>query len=195
MNRFLSLLAGMMLFCIFSPLVSAQGGYEVKGFKVTGDTNWDNGNWGVDTAPEAEAPSVELSGGGNVTGYAKKFYRFSFNTSTRMLTYDLSFDQIGVIGDFNGWGTDVVMDFDTATQVFYADVEFPAEGTFKIRKDGAWDVSWGMAADTNTAAAATEGVLDGGNNIKAPAGNYRLYVNMNDSGNMTWELNAEDFGK
>ena len=31
MNRFLSLLAGMMLFCIFSPLVSAQGGYEVKG--------------------------------------------------------------------------------------------------------------------------------------------------------------------
>lgn len=31
MNRFLSLLAGMMLFCIFSPLVSAQDGYEVKG--------------------------------------------------------------------------------------------------------------------------------------------------------------------
>ena len=41
--------------------------------------------------------------------------------------------------------------------------------------------------------AATEGVLDGGNNIKAPAGNYRLYVNMNDSGNMTWEHNTENF--
>ena len=31
MNRILSLFAGLMLLCIFTPPVSAQGGYEVKG--------------------------------------------------------------------------------------------------------------------------------------------------------------------
>ena len=75
--------------------------------------------------------------------------------------------------------------------MFWADVEFPAEGGFKLRADGAWTIQWGAAAE---GAAATEGLLDGSANIKAPAGNYRLYVNLNNPDEMTWELNAADYG-
>ena len=175
------------------------GGMASNGFKIRGtETGWsDDSNWGVDgeaAAPEAEAKSITLissGGSGNIMAYSKNFYHFSFNRSSLVLTNDFSFDQIGVIGDFNSWGSDVVMNFDTEKQVFWADVEFPAEGGFKVRADGAWDVSWGVAT---TGAAATEGVLDGGNNITAPAGNYRLYVNLNNSEEMTWELNAADYG-
>lgn len=173
-------------------------GAAANGFKITGATNWDNGNWGLDgnaAAPEAEAASITLindGGSGNITVYSKNFYRFTFNRSTMVLTNELSFDQLGVIGDFNSWGGDVVMNFDTEKQLFWADIEFPAEGGFKVRKDGAWDTSWGTA--TAGAAAATSGVFDGGENITAPAGNYRLYVNFNNPEEMTWELNAADYG-
>lgn len=173
-------------------------GAAANGFKITGATNWDNGNWGLDgnaAAPEAEAASITLindGGSGNITVYSKNFYRFTFNRSTMELTNELSFDQLGVIGEFNSWGGDVVMNFDTETQMFWADIEFPAEGGFKIRKDGAWATSWGTA--TSGAAAATSGVFDGDGNITAPAGNYRLYVNFNNPEEMTWELNAADYG-
>ena len=175
-------------------------GAASKGFKIRGtETGWaDDSNWGTDgnaAAPEAEAATIQLissSGSGNITAYSKNFYRFTFNRSTMVLTNELSFDQLGVIGDFNSWGGDVVMNFDTETQMFWADIEFPAEGGFKVRKDGAWDTSWGTA--TAGAAAATSGVFDGGENITSPAGNYRLYVNFNNPEEMTWELNAADYG-
>lgn len=175
-------------------------GAASKGFKIRGtETGWaEDSNWGTDgnaAAPEAEAATIQLissGGSGNITAYSKNFYRFTFNRSTMVLTNELSFDQLGVIGDFNSWGGDVVMNFDTETQMFWADIEFPAEGGFKIRKDGAWDTSWGTA--TAGAAAATSGVFDGGDNITAPAGNYRLYVNFNNPEEMTWELNAADYG-
>ena len=175
-------------------------GAASKGFKIRGtETGWaEDSNWGTDgdaAAPEAEAATIQLissSGSGNITAYSKNFYRFTFNRSTMVLTNELSFDQLGVIGDFNSWGSDVVMNFDTETQMFWADIEFPAEGGFKVRKDGAWDTSWGTA--TAGAAAATSGVFDGGENITAPAGNYRLYVNFNNPEEMTWELNAADYG-
>ena len=175
-------------------------GMASNGFKIKGtETGWaDDSNWGLDgsaAAPEPEATSIQLitsGGSANIANvYSHEFYRFTFDRSSLVLTTDLSFDQIGAIGDFNGWGEDLVLNFDTGTQRFWADIDFPAEGGFKIRKDADWAVSWG-AADGSVAA--TEGVFDGGNDITAPAGSYRLYVNFNDPANMTWELVAEDYG-
>ena len=153
-------------------------GKAANGFKIRGtETGWsDDSNWGIDSsaeAPEEEAASIQLissGGSSDIKAYSKNFYRFSFNRSTLVLTNELSFDQLGVVGDLTGWadGADIVMNFDDEKQVFWADVEFPAEGT--------------------------EGLLDGSANIKAPAGNYRLYVNLNNPDEMTWELNAADYG-
>ena len=168
------------------------GDKAANGFKITGIGGWDDScNWGTDgnaAAPEAEAASITLissGGSGNITAYSQRFYRFAFDRSTLTLTKSLSFSQLGIVGDAVGsWDNDVVMEFDTSKQVFWADVELTA-GEMKFRLDGAWTTSFGSA---------TEGMLDSGDNIKVPAGKYRIYVNLNNSAAMTYELNAEDYG-
>ena len=169
------------------------GEKAANGFKLTGIAGWDDScNWGLDgeaEKPEAEASSITLissGGSGNIDIYSKRFYRFAFDRSSLTLTKSLSFDQLGIVGDGVGsWDNDLVMEFDAKTQRFWADVTLVA-GEIKFRLDGAWDTSFGSA---------TEGMLDSGDNIKVPAGNYRIYVNLNNSAAMTYELNAEDYGQ
>ncbi len=156
-------------------------------FKITGGA-WGTDEHSMDGAHEAESKTIKVTDGGgdNINVYkAKRFYHLTYDRAAKTLTADNSFDQIGVIGDFNGWGGDVVMKFNTSNQKFFADVEFAADGGFKFRLNGAWDVSYGSK---------TEGVLDSGDNIPVKAGNYRVYVNMNNAGNMTYELNGDMFG-
>lgn len=166
------------------------GEKAANGFKFSGEAGWNDAcNWGLDgaaTLPDAEAASMTLissGGSSDIKLYSKRFYRFAFNKSTLTLTNGLSFDQIGIIGDFNGWGGDVVMSFDTAKQRFWADVEIPADGGLKFRLNGAWDTSFG----------GSNGLLNSGDNIPATTGNYRVYVNLNNSAEQTYELNAEDY--
>lgn len=169
------------------------GEKAANGFKLTGIAGWDDScNWGLDgeaEKPEAEASSITLissGGSGNIDIYSKRFYRFAFNRSSLTLTKSLSFDQLGIVGDGVGsWDNDLVMEFDAKTQRFWVDATLVA-GEIKFRLDGAWDTSFGSA---------TEGMLDSGDNIKVPAGNYRIYVNLNNSAAMTYELNAEDYGQ
>lgn len=167
-----------------------------NGFKLSGATNWDNGNWGIDKsaeAPSAEASSIQLindGGSGDITCYSKRFYHFSFNASTLELTMNHGFDQLGICGDVTGWGAeDIVMNFDAETLRFYADVTIESDGGLKFRADGNWDNGYNLGG--------TDGTLtnDGGSpNIPVTAGNYRIYVNLNNSGNMTYELSTADYG-
>lgn len=168
------------------------GDKAANGFKLTGIGGWDDScNWGTDgnaAAPEAEAASITLissGGSGNISAYSQRFYRFGFDRSTLTLTKELSFNQLGIVGDGVGsWDNDVVMEFDASKQVFWADVELTA-GEIKFRLDGAWTTSFGSS---------TEGMLDSDGNIKVSAGKYRIYVNLNNSAAMTYELNAGDYG-
>ena len=169
------------------------GEKAANGFKLTGIAGWDDScNWGLDgeaEKPEAEASSITLissGGSGNIDIYSKRFYPFAFDRRSLTLTKSLSFDQLGIVGDGVGsWDNDLVMEFDAKTQRFWVDATLVA-GEIKFRLDGAWDTSFGSA---------TEGMLDSGDNIKVPAGNYRIYVNLNNSAAMTYELNAEDYGQ
>ena len=171
------------------------GGKAANGWKIKGTAEgWDDTcNWGLDgdkETPAAEAPELTLitSGGSkDIKIYSKNFYNVTFDKTALTLKVNLSFDQIGVIGSFNDWGADVVMKFDDVKQKFYADVEFAADAEFKFRLDGAWTISYGTGAD---------GFLtsDNGGNISAKAGNYRVYLNMNNLGEITYELNKGDYG-
>ncbi|MBR2063737.1 MAG: hypothetical protein IJ971_03465, partial [Bacteroidales bacterium] len=156
-------------------------------FKITAGA-WGNDEHSMNGAHDAESKTISLvaGGGDNINVYqAKRYYHLTFDRALT-LTADFSFDQIGVIGDFNAWGGDVVMEFNAEKQRFYADVEFPADGGFKFRADAGWDVNWGSTGS---------GVLDSGDNIPVTAGNYRVYLNMNNAGEMTYELNAKMFGQ
>lgn len=169
------------------------GEKAANGFKITGVAGWDDTcNWGTDgdaPEPEEEAPSITLisSGGShNITAYSKRFYRLSFDRSTLTLKNLLSFNSLGIIGDATpgAWAEDTAMNFDPVKQRFWVDVEL-TDGEFKFRADGDWAVNFGGA----------DGVLSqGGDNIKGFAGKYRIYANLNNSAELTYELNTADYG-
>lgn len=169
------------------------GDKAANGFKLTGIAGWDDScNWGLDgdaAKPDAEAASITLissGGSGNIDVYSKRFYRLSFDRSTLTLKNTLSFNSLGMIGSATAgsWDADTEMNFDPAKQRFWVDAEL-VDGEIKFRVDGAWDTSFG----------GSNGLLNSGDNIKVTAGNYRVYVNLNNPAEMTYELNAKDFGQ
>ena len=141
---------------------------------------------GTEQASEAAELPLQAGGGDNISAYnTHRFYSLTLDKSAPKVIKNFSFNQIGVIGDFNGWGEDVVMTFNPVKQRFYADVDFTADGGFKFRADAGWDLNWGVSG----------GVLAAGaDNIPVTAGKYRVYVNMNNPAEMTFELNAKAFG-
>ena len=172
------------------------GEKAANGFKLTGVGGWDDTcNWGVDgdkEAPAAEASSIQLinsGGSGNIQCYSMRFYKFKFNTSTLLLEKLYGFNQLGVIGGFNSWGGDVVMNFNPEQRRFWADVE-NLEGEFKFRTDGNWDgANWGAGEGENALA-------PGAGNIQvAEKGNYRVYAYLSDSNNLYYELDAKMYGQ
>jgi len=79
---------------------------------------------------------------------------------------------IGIVGDFNNWGSDVVMtttDNENYSLVAYT---FPISGNVKFRQDGAWTNNWGAAGFPSGTAAAI------GANIPVPAGTYDVTFNL-----------------
>ena len=161
-------------------------------FKLTGAAGWDNetGNWGVaDPSAEAESKSLQLLNGSNdnITQYtAHKYYHFTFDKSSLILKMDYGFDQVGVIGLGGDWSNDIVMLWDNYKQRFYVDVDIASATEFKYRLDGGWDVNWGGDLD---------GLTNGGDNIAIEAGQYRIYLNLNQSDKITGGISADDYGK
>ena len=164
------------------------GAKAANGFKITGEAGWnDTCNWGLEDnkTAEAEAASLQLiTGGGSqdIKCYSKRYYKFSFDKTSMVLTKGFGFDSVGVIGVGGNWDTDAAqMEFNPKYCRFYADVTFAAGDEFKCRADGAWDLNWGANA-----------AAGGDNVVVADAGNYRVYLNLNKG---TLELNADMYGK
>lgn len=159
-------------------------------FKIT------SGGWGKDEHSMAEGGEKEAAelklvngGGANINAYQTyNFYHFTLTKDAEapVLAKNLGFNQIGVIGANGDWNNDIVMNFNASKQVFYADVEFTGATEFKFRGDAAWDINWGV----------TDGaVVSGGGNIPATAGTYRVYLNINNLDEITYELNAAMYGQ
>ena len=168
------------------------------GFKITGDTNWDNGNWGTGdmTSTDPEAPSITLwndANSGNITNYSSfRYYNFHFVKSSLTLNLVKGFNSVKVAGDFNGWAADDT-NTDEMTQIrsngkFYIDLEIAAAGGFKFILDngGTWIGTGEGEGKVN---------IGGGDNIQiAEPGNYRFYLDLNDWDNPTYSLSAADYG-
>ena len=159
-------------------------------FKFTGDASWDDstGNWGVDddSAPEAEAGELQLKNGSNtnISQYGKdRFYMFSLNTSTLVLTKKYSFSNVGIVGAFNGWNQadpDMKMTYNIYLHRFYIDQTFVEDTELKFTCDDAWSLNWGGADGE---------IAGGGSNI---AVSYRVYLDLNHG---TYELSTAMYGK
>ena len=160
-------------------------------FKFVGEA-WGNNEFSVPAgetqAPEAAELPLVAGGGDNIAAYTThRFYSLTLDKGTPKVIKNFSFNSLGVIGDATptGWDADTDMQFNPEKQRFYVDLTL-IDGKIKFRADDAWDVNWGGA----------EGVLSaGGADIAVTAGDYRIYVNLNDPANPTYELNKGMFGK
>ena len=161
-------------------------------FKFVG-TAWGENEFSVPSGeaqtPEAAELALVAGGGDNIAAYTThRYYSLTLDKSAPKVIKNFSFNQIGVIGSFNSWAADEVMQFNPEKQRFYADVEFTEDGQFKLRADADWAVNWGADAFGMT-------VSNGDGNLEAKAGKYRIYANMNNPAGMTIELVAGMYGK
>lgn len=172
---------------IYSGLIDFGEDHSYNYFKITGKS------WGEDEysmsgsyAPETKTISLIEGGGDNINVYQeKRYYQLILDRSECTLTSNISFDQLGIIGDFNYWSEDVVMDFNPFTQKFYTDLEFVADVYFKLRFDSDWALQLGLHNDF---------LEFNGEDIHAPAGKYRIYVNLNNPEKMSFVLDANAYG-
>lgn len=157
------------------------------GWKITGVAGWDDScNWGdEEKATEADEPAeIQLINGGasqDIKHYAKRYYHFTFDKSSLVLTKTAGFDRLNIIG-LGGWENDgVALEYNPTYCRFFADIDANAGDEFKVRADGAWTLNWGAEAAVN------------GDNFKVEtAGKYRVYFNLNKN---TLEINADMYGK
>lgn len=175
---------------VFMGVVDFGAGEEkTGGFKITPAANWDSEYGGTGTA-DADPASIPVvtSGGSDIKNFTtKRFYHFSLSTSALTLTKNYAFDQIGIIGLNGDWENDVVMTYHAAKQRFYADVDLASDTEMKFRADAVW-TNFDLGGDLKALA-------QGGTNIAVPAGQYRVYLDMNNLDGMTATLDARMYGQ
>lgn len=174
---------------------AAANGWKIKGKY---DSWVDDCNWGLDgdaATPQDEAGSVTLISAGSsqdIKIYSHKYYHFSFNRSTLTLTKNASFDKIGLVGIGGDWSsTAYEFSYDASTQRFYVDVDLSEATEGKVWVDEAWTLNYG---GTYVSDGLDFDVTVNGANIAFPAGQYRVYLNMNDFGSVTMRLSTDDYG-
>ena len=161
-----------------------------SGWKLTGIAGWDDScNWGSEAqAEDAEASSIVLiSSGGSkdIKCYSKRFYKWSFDKTSLTLKMVYGFNNVGLVGDLPGssWNPadpDLKMEYNAYKHRFYIDYTFETATEVKFTCDDAWTLNWGAE-------------LSGGSgNIAAPAGSYRIYLDLNA---MEYKFDANMFGK
>ena len=90
----------------------------------------------------------------------------------------------GIVGDFNGWGDDVLMTEDNGIWTAYftnANKEDGSNGAFKFRKNLAWDENYGAPGDAEPVAIKLGEAMElaaGGKNLSAPAGMYHVTLDL-----------------
>ena len=151
----------------FAGIIDLREPNSAAEFKLTAG-GWGNEEHSMDGAQDAEATTVRLvaGGGDNINVWqTKRFYAVEFDKGGLTIKKSWAADQIGIIGDFNGWAEDVFMEYNAKWARFYADVEISADGGLKFRADAGWDLNWGVNC------------AQGGDNISVAAGKYRVYFN------------------
>ena len=129
------------------------------------ENSWDAPDWGSGGSEGTLAAQA-----GNLSAQAG-FYQV--NVDLAAMTYSLTkVESIGIIGDFNGWGGDVEMTYNTTEKCWEATTTV-TDGGLKFRMNHDWAVNWG--GDTNYLA-------QDGANISVSAGTYKFQLYLSYAG-------------
>ncbi len=155
-----------------------------RSFKLIRDLGSWGEQWGNAGAPGIDNFAHNDGGSSNLQVPADGYYKITLNSITNTLTIDpvavtpKVFASIGMIGDINGWSSDIVMTkVDPANpnnHVWYTTYTFDADaaagGGVKFRADGDWADNWGGKTFPFSSAPA-------GDNIMYKAGTYIIIFN------------------
>ena len=136
------------------------------GLKFRQDDAWTN-SWGGDTFPSGTTTSNNIP-------VTSGFYDINFNLTTGDYTFSTvpgSNQHVSILGDFNGWASDVALSTTDNINYSVSNVAISGAG-YKFRRDANWAVSYGDSGTSGTASPS-------GGNITAPApGNYDFTFNI-----------------
>jgi len=141
-------------------------------FKITPEKKWDH-SYGL-----TGGNSVQLDGGGNIVAPAAGLTWVTLDVNAKTISFASVDAYYSIIGDAAaGWGTDVDMKYDNGNSVWTATTALSSSGSFKIRKNHDWGISYGVPKT-----GATDGALNNNdnNNIPVPSnGTYKVTFAVN----------------
>jgi hypothetical protein len=151
---------------VASGTANVPGNDGIKIVPVLGSWSLAYGDSGGDVTTATGGSGNLSSSGGNImwpgignTFTSDTWFLVQANTTTWSAT---EISTLSVIGDFNSWGGDVDMTYNSGTKLWTASVPFTTGGGFKIRWNHAWTTAFG--AGTTPGSVSTTG-----GNISAPA--------------------------
>lgn len=161
--------------------IKRDGNYEgyvdmtsTGGFKVTDEGDWNGTIYGDTSAKNGNSGILTTAGGGNNMEVATTgVYLIQVDTAT--LTWSPTLiTEWGLIGDFNGWSTDVFMteNTGTGTLTWTGSISPSAAGGFKIRANGAWTLSYGTGGPGGSLTS------NSGGNIPITAGAHTITLSL-----------------
>lgn len=160
-----------------------------SGIKFTGGTNWSNMskfNFGLKKGQSAgsEPSSITLensSESDDIRCFSKSYYQFALDTTSRELTVHSSFNEASVVVN----GTPYKMSFASVKQVLYVDVTLTENSEVEFSFDNG-----------RTLGGQYDNLKYDGEALVYPyAGDYRIYLNLNNSKKMYAEFDSSAYGK
>jgi starch-binding outer membrane protein SusE/F len=149
---------------------------DMSGFKFTPAPNW-NSSYGDGGSGYSGTLSTS---GGNIAIPAVGYWFLQADSAA--LTYSgLQITEWGLIGDFNGWGGDIAMTYNSSTQEWTGSYSFGSSGFFKIRANQNWNAgtpNYGLGGPGGS-------MVNNGGNIPFPAGTHTVTFRLNNPGYYT----------
>lgn len=162
-------------------------------FKITTGPNWDN-NYGFQADGDffvttSSATNTVTSGSGNLKGDGAGTYWLKADLSGGTKTITAQKMDYGLIGQFNGWGSDENLDFNTSSLKWEKTVTL-ATGGMLLRGNDDWGFKMGAlsssAADANLVPNVPIKIKENGSDIQVQvSGSYKVIVDLRNSANYT----------
>lgn len=149
----------------------------------TGDAAWGYCWGGENGSTAASGAFFNTDAGAIGPNEAGGWYTFRFDMNSQTYSWtpidepSVTYSNISLIGDFNGWGADLdLAALSSAPHNWYSRVTIPSDGGLKFRANHDWGVNWGTANVDLSAKYYGVGIGNG-DNIPVPAGTYDVYFN------------------
>ena len=157
------------------------GAWDLKVWNKLDIGNWDAAYGCIVDGDNSPSGTIINSGAQAISAPSAEYYTFTFDLASMTYTWikldnqnPTEYSAIGVIGDFNGWGSD--LDMTQVTPHNWYVVGTVSDGGLKFRANHDWGVNWGAEVSITEANFYGKGVQDG-SNIYVPAGTYAFYFN------------------